>query len=188
MLDSTLEFFKKELTDYFIKMGSAKPKIGYPDSTIGDGQSISFPDESMSIMMVNMEQDHSLRQAERYRYEKDGKIFNGFPEIRLNLFLLFVANRKNYVTSMKMLSMVIRYFQNQLVFDRRNVKQLPKGVEKLTVELVTLPFNQQNDIWNGLRTAYLPSLLYKVRMLVYTPEPPLLGDPPIQDIVYETEV
>ncbi|MEM7266516.1 MAG: Pvc16 family protein, partial [Pseudomonadota bacterium] len=55
--------------------------------------------------------------------------------------------------------------------------------EKLTVELVTLPFAQQNEIWNALRTTYRSSLLYKVRMVVFEQEEPVQKIPSIIEIV-----
>ena len=35
------------------------------------------------------------------------------------------------------------------------------------MELVSPTFEQQNHIWGGMGAKYLPSVLYKVRMLVY---------------------
>jgi len=30
-----------------------------------------------------------------------------------------------------------------------------------------LPFSEQNEMWNALRTIYHPSVLYKVKMIVF---------------------
>ena len=38
------------------------------------------------------------------------------------------------------------------------------------MELITLPFSEQNEIWNALRIHYLPSVLYKVKMIVFRDE------------------
>jgi hypothetical protein len=40
------------------------------------------------------------------------------------------------------------------------------------MELVTLPFAAQNEIWNGLKTGYEPSALYKVKMVIFEDEEP----------------
>ena len=39
-------------------------------------------------------------------------------------------------------------------------------IEKLIVEMISLTFEQQNHMWGTLGAKYLPSVLYKVRMLV----------------------
>ena len=33
-----------------------------------------------------------------------------------------------------------------------------------------MPLVQQNELWNALRTSYIPSVAYRVRMLVYRDE------------------
>ena len=38
------------------------------------------------------------------------------------------------------------------------------------LELITLPLAQQNDLWSALRTAYQPSVLYKVGLIIYRDE------------------
>lgn len=37
----------------------------------------------------------------------------------------------------------------------------------MIVELVSPTFEQQNHIWGGMGAKYMPSALYKVRLLVY---------------------
>ncbi|HET7713657.1 MAG TPA: Pvc16 family protein, partial [Patescibacteria group bacterium] len=39
--------------------------------------------------------------------------------------------------------------------------------EQLIIELVTLSFSEQNEIWGALRVAYQPSALYRVKMVVF---------------------
>ena len=38
------------------------------------------------------------------------------------------------------------------------------------MELLSLPITQQNELWNALRTSYMPSVAYKIRMVVYNDE------------------
>ena len=42
---------------------------------------------------------------------------------------------------------------------------LPENVEKIVVELYTATFEQQNQIWASLSTGYIPSVIYKLRMI-----------------------
>ena len=59
-----------------------------------------------------------------------------------------------------------------------------ENIERLVIELVTLPFSQQNEIWSALRVAYHPSVLYKVKMVVFQDEdgatPPDIGETTIR--------
>ncbi|MCB9267868.1 MAG: DUF4255 domain-containing protein [Lewinellaceae bacterium] len=160
--------------------------VEYPVLEDRTRESIDFKWEALNLLMINLEEETTMRQADIFRQEKNGQSFPALPEIRLNLYLLFVANRSDYKTSMNHLSLVIRYFQSRRVFDHKNTPALPEEVEKLTVELITLPFAQQNEVWNALRTSYKPSILYKVRMVVFSQDEPLQRLPEVEDLSITT--
>jgi len=74
------------------------------------------------------------------------------------------------------------------VLDARNAPGLPAGIPQLAMELLTLPLNEQNDLWNALRAAFQPSLLYRVRMLVFEDGRAVVSGPitgaPQRDLVH----
>ncbi len=172
MLKSVIVFFQQELSNYLASTGAANPEVKFP-SALSGGESVDFEKSALNFLMINLEEENTLRQADIFLHKKNGNTFPAPPEIRLNLYLLFVANMADYPTSMDLLSRVIRFFQARRVFDHNNTPQLPAEIEKLSAELITLPFAQQNEVWNALRTSYKPSLLYKVRMVVFSPEEPV---------------
>ena len=186
MLGSVLKFFKDELTAHFQLMGLAKSTVEFPKSNEGNRESIDFVPDALNLLMVNLEEENTMRQSDAFRQEKNGRAFAAMPEIRLNLYLLFVADRSDYLACMHQLSLVSRHFQARRVFTHNSAPSLPQDIEKLTVELITLPFAQQNEVWNALRTSYKPSLLYKVRMLAFSQDEPLQPPQPIQGITIQT--
>ena len=120
---------------------------------------------------MNIEEERQLRPDDLYSTRNvKGKSVKVQPEIRFNLFILYTFRFKNYEESMRYLSLLMKYFQANRVFDHHNSPDLSPEVEKLWVELVTMPFAQQNDLWNALRTTHLPSILYRVKMLTYLDE------------------
>jgi hypothetical protein len=132
---------------------------------------ITFRLGAVTTLLINLEEENVLRAADQFRQVRsDGSVTKVEPELRLNLYVLFVARFKQYDQSLYALSMILRYFQHHRVLDRDNAPELAGGIEKLILELVTLPFSDQNEIWNALRTTYHPSVLYKVRMLAYLDE------------------
>ncbi len=136
-----------------------------------DGQNmepLSFKLGAVSTLLINLEEENTLRTADPYqRVLTNGRVQKIQPDIRLNLYVLFVAHYKQYEDSLKYLSLIIRYFQNHRVFEHHNTPELSATIEKLILELITLPFSEQNEVWNALRATYHPSVLYKVKMLVY---------------------
>lgn len=93
-----------------------------------------------------------------------GKVSN---PVFLNLYLLIAANYEsgNYPEALKMLSSVIRIFQSNSYFTRSKNPELSPPLDKLTFEIFNLPLNELSHIWGGLGAKYVPSILYKVRMI-----------------------
>ncbi|RAW01597.1 DUF4255 domain-containing protein [Pseudochryseolinea flava] len=94
------------------------------------------------------------------------------PEVKVNLYMLVTAvstkaETERYTNALKVLSYAIGFFQYKNVFDRVNSPVLPEGIGKLIVELVSPTFEQQNHIWGGMGAKYMPSVLYKIRLLTY---------------------
>jgi hypothetical protein len=84
--------------------------------------------------------------------------------------VLFVARFTQYEEALRYLSLIIRYFQNHPVSNHHEAPELSENIEQLVMELITLPFSQQNEVWNALRVTYHPSVLYKVKMIVFQDE------------------
>jgi hypothetical protein len=130
---------------------------------------VSFKAGAVSMLLIRIEEDHALRPPDLYaRATADGTRVKVEPEIRLNLYVLFVARfPDDYIRSLRNLSSVIRYFQSHRVFNAENSPELAEPLAQLNVELITPSFAEQNEIWGALRTAYQPSALYKVRLVVF---------------------
>ena len=132
---------------------------------------ISFKLETVSVLLINVEQENTQRAADPYsRMSPDGSRQRIQPDIRLNLYVLFVARFKQYEKSLNYLSLIIQYFQTHRLLNQHNSPDLSEQIEQLSIELITLPFSEQNEIWNALRTTYHPSVLYRVKMVVFTDE------------------
>jgi hypothetical protein len=147
-------------------------------------ESIVFPEEAVAELLVNVEDERLLRAADPYlRVQEDGRPLRQQPDLRLVLSILFVARFKQYDAAWDHLAKVIEYLQTNRMFDREQNPELPIGVDRLTVELMSQSFAEQNEVWNMLRTSYLPSVLYRVRMVVLRDRKPVLRDQTTQPVV-----
>lgn len=173
MIGEALVFLKNQLNDYL------KPTRGHdgtqPDPVdFIDGDSmepLAFKIGAISVLLVNMEEEHTLRASDPYRrVATNGAQQTIQPEIRLSLYVLFVARYARYQDALDALSQVIRYFQNHRLFTHTDAPALSETIERLAIELITLPFSEQNEVWSALRVAYHPSVLYKVKMVVFQDE------------------
>ncbi len=104
-------------------------------------ESVMFPSGAISTLLINLEEERALRGPDPYgRTGANGTRARIQPDIRMNLYLLFVARFREYRQAWGQLSQIIEYFQSHRVFDRENAPALPPSIERLIMELVTLEF------------------------------------------------
>lgn len=175
MINEALIFLKNALNEHLhAKSAQATDEMHEDRVVFIDGEKldpISFKMQAVTLLLINIEEENTFRAPDLYRKtNQDGSTVKTQPAIRLNLYILFVAKFKHYEKSLYYISLIIRFFQTNRIMDHQNSPALSKNIEKLSLELITLPFGEQNEIWSALRTTYHPSVLYKVKMLIFTDE------------------
>lgn len=145
---------------------SAEERVQLIDGEKSDP--VEFRLNAITVLLVNIEQETSQRSADPYlRTPGESNLRKLQPEIRLNLYVLFVARFKVYEQGLNQLSQVIRFLLTHRALDHVNTPTLSPQIDKLVLELVTQPLAQQNEIWSALRISYHPSVLFRVRMVVF---------------------
>ena len=172
MIGEVLVFLRDRLNVYIqATSGAPTPDAAEDQVLLIDGEKmdpIEFRLGAITALLVNIEQETTQRNPDPYRATAaDGTPQRVQPDVRLNLYVLFVSRYKVYEQGLDGLSKVIRCFQTHRVFDHDNAPTLSTSIEKLVLELVTLPLSEQNEIWSALRVSYHPSVLYRVRMIVF---------------------
>lgn len=90
------------------------------------------------------------------------------PEpVHLNLMVMFAANYLggNYTEALKMLSSTVLFFQGRPVFNHQNTPDLDERIDRLTMEIENLSIADLSNLWGVLSGKYLPSVLYRMRLL-----------------------
>lgn len=174
MIYKSLNFLKTTLNNYLLKrlaidntIGgvSTEPKVVFPNIA---SDAPSFLSEAVTLMIVNIEEERLLRSPNPYtQLSAEGTQTKTYPPLSLELTLLFAAKFADYGTALKHLSHTAQFFQSHPIFTSHQFPLLPTELDKLTVEFLSLENIQKNEIWNSLRSSYLPSLVYQLRMLVY---------------------
>jgi hypothetical protein len=125
-----------------------------------------------TISLINIEEERYFKTQGRQITQTPAQRAQGIytsrePDIKLNLYILISAYNKNYEDALKLISRVVNYFQVNNVFTKNKAMEddLPDDVERVIIELFTATFEQQNQIWASLSTGYIPSVIYKVRMI-----------------------
>jgi hypothetical protein len=167
MLDTTLVFLRDQLNG---QLGSRSPG-GEPYVVLAslcnlDGTVPNVIENKLVLSVVNVERDTTgTSGGSRLSAQNVGFAQSQLP-LNLNLYLLISASfGNNYEQALKMLSAVLGYFQAKPVFTAHSANTFPRGLEKLTMEIVNLDTQGINNLWSNIGGKYLPSVLYKVRML-----------------------
>lgn len=89
------------------------------------------------------------------------------PPAYLNLSLMVAANftTKGYPESLWYLSRVVDFFQQHSVFDHHTSPSLDPGIDKLILDMEHLDRRELHHIWSMFGGKYMPSALYRVRMI-----------------------
>lgn len=128
---------------------------------------IEFKLGSITLLLVNLAQEHAMRPADPHRVMlSDGTVMRASPPIHLSVDVMFVARFKEYRQSLRSLSLILKFLQAQRCFDHESAPALSPEIEKVTIELLTPPLQEQQNLWSLLKSAYQPSLIYRLRMLV----------------------
>jgi hypothetical protein len=92
------------------------------------------------------------------------------PPVRVSLHIVFAANfpDPNYLEALRFISLVLEFFQGHGTFDRSNTPGLPAGLDKLTFDLADMDYQEMNNLWSLIGAKYIPSLVYKARMLTFS--------------------
>jgi hypothetical protein len=187
MLYEVLNFLKTQLESYISdgrKSGEPLIQLSNPWSVNDDNHKSSFLN---SISLINVEEEKIFKTQEPLiTQNKNGSFSKREPDLKLNLYILISAYNKQYDDGLKFLSKVVSFFQQRNVFRRDDDdlagSNFPDNIEKLLVELYTAGFEQQNQIWASLSIGYVPSVIYKLRMVIVDAEPKKEEYLPIKEI------
>jgi Pvc16 N-terminal domain len=168
MIEHVLSFLKEQLNSYIrVKTGAQGFEVVFLQER--NQKEVSFHNDAITTLLVNLEEDYTFRSgAAIERMPNQGSKGASNPNIYLNLYVLFTANFADYQQSLQFLSLIIKFFQSHRLFNHQNSPALYSEIEKLTLELVNLSFAEQREVWAALGMSYMPSVIYKVRMVIFT--------------------
>lgn len=195
MIHSSLQFITNELNNY-LKLRTGTPNVNrvFLTSVATESGGVVIPDKSLGLSLMNIEEERMFKDQRNSYINKEGLAEHINPEIKLNLYILISANFQNkdandptddYVEGLKQLSYAISFFQSKNVFTQDNSPTMAAydtDMLKLVVELYSYSFEQLYNFWTVVGTKYLPSVLYKVRVVRFQEHALLDSNLPIEKI------
>jgi hypothetical protein len=132
-----------------------------------DGSLTLKETNKLIVSLINIERESVVNSLSRnYSPGAAGQRITS-PPLSINLYIIFIAlsSGKHYPNALKLLSSVVEFFQSNVIFDHHNTPQMSSALDKLTVEIINLDIQSLSQLWGALGCKYMPSVVYKVRML-----------------------
>jgi hypothetical protein len=106
----------------------------------------------------------TLLNVEREPYSASGQII-GRQKLSLNLMVIFSCHfsNSNYSEAIRFLDLIITYFEENYTLEAQNIYD---GNNKIKIEIETYNIDKVHNIWATIGAKYLPSVVYKLRMVV----------------------
>lgn len=189
MLDVTLEFLTTELQAYLVRRtGAAGGELGgvTPRRLVDDAGKYTLGDGQIGATLVHVEEERALKTSLPETTMVGGLAVRRPPPLNLSLHVLFAINFQHYPTALRYLSLLLTFFQAHASFSPAEFPRLDSRIDKLTVELLPLTYEQLNQLWAFVGAKQIPSAAYRVRMVSLQDAESIAGGPPITSI--HTEV
>lgn len=186
MLDVALNFLTAELNSYLVARGArtATDEIGKVEvgRVVDDTGKWSIKDDHIGASLIHIEEDRVMRSQLPEVIFAGGKHVVREPQLKLNLHVLFAAKFQRYDEGLRSLALVLTYFQSHPNFTPETYSRLDARIERLTVELQSLSYEQLNQVWAFIGGKQLPSAIYKVRMIAIQDAEPRVVESPLSQI------
>lgn len=130
-----------------------------------DGSVATQVANKLAMFLVNIERESVPGQTARGG--SGARFAQASEPVHLNLMLMFAANfgGNNYTEALKFIASTISFFQGRPVFDHQNTPELDPRIDKLTLDIENLSLSDLSNLWGVLSGKYLPSVLYRMRMV-----------------------
>lgn len=186
MLDVALNFLTAELNSYLVARGARKPtdEIGKVEvgRLVDDAGKWAIKDDHIGASLIHIEEDRVMKSHLPETVVAGGRNVVLEPRLKLNLHVLFAAKFQKYDEGLRLLSLVLTFFQSHPTFVPDTYPGLDPRIERLTTELQPLSYEQINQVWAFIGGKQLPSAIYKVRMIALQDAEPKTVVPPVAEI------
>jgi hypothetical protein len=161
MIDDAITYVRDEVRTY----------LGLTNQEVITGHLHELKDNTsmmgVFLSLVNLEEEPTLKNGSRFVRQNDVVRYMQ-PPVFLNLYLLFAFRFQNYGASLLHLSRTVELFQTKPVFSEATAAPgltFPLNLDKLVFDFFNLNLEQLNYLWSMSGGVYLPSVLYKVRLV-----------------------
>jgi hypothetical protein len=164
MIHAAIRCLAGELNEFFCRTLDTAEELVVVSNLLGADGAVA-PDVSNKIVLflTAIERDTVTQRAP----DLAGRTFAGGGPLFLNIYLMAAANftGRNYQDALRLISLLIGFLHHKPVFDRNNCPAMESSIERLIFDIENTPPPVMSNIWGVLGGRYLPSILYRVRVV-----------------------
>lgn len=163
MIHAAINCMAGQLNEFLGRVLATAEDIVVVSNLLGpDGAIAPNVTNKILLFLTAIERDSSTRAA-----EPPGRAFSGTSPLYLNIYVMVAANftGQHYPDALRLLSLAVGFFNERAVLDRFNSPDLDKSIGKLILDIENTTPQVASNIWGVLGGRYLPSVLYRVRVL-----------------------
>lgn len=168
MIDRVLEHLAAHLNGHFRRNFQVAEDVAVVSNLqeVG-GAPVVLSTNKLVIFLSGIERDTLAHRATNAPRAMAGGILQSAPPVFLNLLVMCAANfsGSHYPEALKFLSSAIAFFQGNAALDHQNTPGMDPRLERLALNMENLSSQEMHSLWSIHGGRYLPSALFRVRMI-----------------------
>ena len=166
VIDAALTFIAAQVNAHLLKRTGAELGAVAIGPIVDDRGNWTVPQDTTRLTLFQIDEERTLREQLPERTLVGGREVLLPPPLKLNLVVLFAGRFQQYDQALRTLSHILAFFQARPVFTPTDSPALPAGLERVAMDLVSYGPEQLNQMWACLGAKHLPSVVYRLRMVV----------------------
>lgn len=158
-------FLVKSLNSYLVARSGGDFGEAQATRLVDDAGKWAVKEDHLGVSVISVEEERVLKSHLPETVFVDGRHVLLGPDLKVNLHVIFAANFKQYDHALRYVGHVLTFFQANQTFTPDEHAGLDPRIERLTLELQSLSYEQLNQVWAFVGAKQLPSVVYKVRLV-----------------------
>ncbi|MEK8034479.1 DUF4255 domain-containing protein [Ideonella sp. DXS29W] len=168
MIDAALSLMAGQLNEHLRRRYQLSEDLAVLSNLLEqNGTLVPLVANKLVLFLAGVERDTIAHRAPGAQLGLRAQQLTTSEPVYLNLLVMCAANFSggNYPEALKFLSSAIAFFQSHQVLDQHNAPGLDSRLERLVLSIENLSSSEMHSLWGIHSGRYLPSVLYRVRMV-----------------------
>ena len=169
MIDRAMGFVVETLNGFLEDRHiSDEPIAELSGLTTMDGDPPKDINNKIVMTVLNIEREAAAISSSPMpmRQTNEGGYVRTPQDLALNIYVMVSASFDDrYRDGLRVLSGTLGFFQSNPIITPASHPNLPNGIQQLTFKMVNLDLQTLGHVWGVLGGRYMPSALYKIRLV-----------------------